>query len=278
MTKANRDMGINAINAAAPYKYKKRSKARAPSAWLTPTQARNLLMYDPDTGTFEYRVKTRGRNTVPFKGTVIMKKMYKEELTRDGRTIIETDFDNSRVEGLGFNYKGHRYLCHQMAWAIVKGEWRPVYHLNGNKTDNRWCNLTDDKLLVDKIKASLHAHHIKRAVELTREQIKEEMRLRQEKYTNYITDGDKLMYNPDTGEFAWKPKPPHHIPRWSHGTYNKSDGSRYVTFKDEEKKPCVIPCHYAAWICMTGRYPVGRIYHADKNNSNNKWENLILRT
>jgi len=106
----------------------------------------------------------------------------------------------------------------------------------------------------------------------------EEMRLRQEKYTNYITDGDKLMYNPETGEFAWKPKPPHHIPRWSHGTYNKSDGSRYVTFKDEEKKPCVIPCHYAAWICMTGRYPVGRIYHADKNNSNNKWENLILRT
>jgi len=272
------DMGLNALNAAQPYKYKHTRLAREPSQWLTPTQLRKLLMYDPDTGVFEYREKTRGRYRTPFKGTPVVKKAYKQELARDGTTVIVDDLDKSVIEGLRFKYKNHNYLCHQMAWAIVKGEWRPIYHINGNKLDNRWCNLTDDKRLVDTIKSNLHAHHIKRSLEITREHIKEDMRLRQEKYTNYITDGDKLMYNPDTGEFAWKPKPPHHIPRWSHGTFNKTDGSRYVTFKDEENKACIVPCHYAAWICMTGRYPAGRIYHADKNKSNNAWENLILRT
>jgi hypothetical protein len=47
----------------------------------------------------------------------------------------------SRYPMIGFN--GSSYLAHRIAWVIKTGE-NPTFdidHINGNKWDNRWCNL-----------------------------------------------------------------------------------------------------------------------------------------
>lgn len=48
----------------------------------------------------------------------------------------------------GYRYiglNGHHYLAHRVAWFLTYGEWPKdqIDHINGNKSDNRICNLRD---------------------------------------------------------------------------------------------------------------------------------------
>ena len=41
-------------------------------------------------------------------------------------------------------YRGKRFLAHRLAWFYMKGYWPDVIdHINGNPSDNRFCNLRD---------------------------------------------------------------------------------------------------------------------------------------
>lgn len=87
---------------------------------ITAEDARRLLNYDPSTGQFTWRISPNRR-------------------IRPGRTC-------SVVNSHGYiriMIKQKSYTAHRLAWLYVHGEWPPheVDHINGNRTDNRICNL-----------------------------------------------------------------------------------------------------------------------------------------
>jgi hypothetical protein len=77
------------------------------------------LRYDPETGKF-YRTADNGS----WKAGEI-------RMVPSGRGY------------LSFRRAGKLYLAHRIAFLCMTGEWPPeqVDHINGVKTDNRWCNL-----------------------------------------------------------------------------------------------------------------------------------------
>jgi hypothetical protein len=82
-------------------------------------QLRDLVTYDPETGHILTRPQRIG-------ATVWMSSR------KDWRT---------RIVHIG----GRHYLEHRLAWFLMTGEYPPndmvVDHINGDSTDNRWCNL-----------------------------------------------------------------------------------------------------------------------------------------
>jgi len=79
-----------------------------------------LLHYDPDTGEFRW-VQTRSN---------VIKAGDKAGLiSNEGYARIGLD----KV----------RYFAHRLAWLYMTGEWpaHQIDHINGNRGDNRWCNL-----------------------------------------------------------------------------------------------------------------------------------------
>lgn len=88
---------------------------------LTQQQVRSLLDYEPDTGTFRWKVLMAPRAPIgAIAGNVHDK---------DGRVRI--------------SIAGRMYFAHRLAWFWMTGEWPPndVDHINGDSADNRWDNL-----------------------------------------------------------------------------------------------------------------------------------------
>ena len=75
--------------------------------------------YNPDTGSLTYR---KPRGSLPA--------------GRPAGTAV--------ASGYNVQYNGSYILAHRIIWNIMTGEWpqHPVRHVNGNKLDNRWSNLT----------------------------------------------------------------------------------------------------------------------------------------
>lgn len=81
------------------------------------TAINEAISYDPNTGAFEWRVRSRNRRKAP----------------------LNSRHSEGYLEG---NIGGKHYFAHRVAWAITYGDWPDhIDHINGDKTDNRIENL-----------------------------------------------------------------------------------------------------------------------------------------
>lgn len=86
---------------------------------LTQARLKELLHYDPETGTFTWRLTRTGQG---LKGSIAGSR------TREGYNAICIE--------------GKTYKAHRLAFFYMLGEW-PIQsdHINHIRHDNRWCNL-----------------------------------------------------------------------------------------------------------------------------------------
>jgi hypothetical protein len=86
---------------------------------LTAQRLRELLHYDPETGVFTWKVANGTRAKVGAIAGSLSK----------GYILVRVDALNRRA--------------HRLAWFYVNGEWPTdeIDHINGDKSDNRICNL-----------------------------------------------------------------------------------------------------------------------------------------
>lgn len=93
---------------------------RPKSTLLTADTLRDLLSYNPDTGELRWR-NPNGRHRAGV-GHL--------DATNGYRQIC---------------VHGNRFRAHRLIWCWMTGEWPPphldVDHINGERCDNRWCNL-----------------------------------------------------------------------------------------------------------------------------------------
>jgi len=89
---------------------------------LDATTVRALFSYNPETGEFT-RLVTQGKRRTKS-GKVGSDDLYGYKTTRIG---------------------GKSYKLHRLAWLYMTGEWPrgDVDHINGARSDNRFCNLRD---------------------------------------------------------------------------------------------------------------------------------------
>lgn len=86
---------------------------------ITREEVAELLDYDPESGVFRWRAD-RGR--------------------AKAGTVAGADHSGGYcVIGI----KGRVYRSHRLAFLLMEGKWPAgdVDHINGNRADNRWCNL-----------------------------------------------------------------------------------------------------------------------------------------
>lgn len=105
---------------------------------ITQEELKQLLHYDPETGVFTR--KSTGKVT----GSV----------GRNGK--------NTHVKYVRISINGVLYKAHRLAWLYVIGD-NPAYvidHINGDGTDNRFCNLRDVPQVINSRNAKINSNSV----------------------------------------------------------------------------------------------------------------------
>lgn len=89
---------------------------------LTQDRVKDLLEYDPETGIL----------------------IWRETATHNRRSRGQAA-DNRSMGYVRVGIDGAHYQAHRVIWLYMTGDWPfgSIDHINGVKTDNRWCNLRD---------------------------------------------------------------------------------------------------------------------------------------
>lgn len=162
------------------------------------------------------------------------------------------------------------YYLHDIIFTIVHGRLptSKVFHLNGDKRDNRASNLSEY------IPQSLSESYIKNLG------MKEDgFAPRDELKVKYLTDC--LNYNPDTGALTWKERPRSHFKGGAgYANYHRQFcGSSAGTLSEHGYLKVMLngkqyPAHRICFAIATGSYPDGMIDHINGCRSDNRFKNL----
>jgi len=100
-----------------------------------PELLRKLLRYEPETGKLFWR--KRSLELLPEAANPVQ-----WNARYAGKEAFTYTQSNGYVRGAIFN---RSYLKHRIIWVLVTGRWpeHEVDHINGNRSDNRWCNLRE---------------------------------------------------------------------------------------------------------------------------------------
>lgn len=104
---------------------------------LTQQLVKELLIYNEDTGKLFWRAR---REDLFKNGIYEQSRRAKRWNTRYANKEAFTNANQAGyLTGLIFR---KLYLAHRIIWFYMTGEWpQEVDHINGNTSDNRWCNL-----------------------------------------------------------------------------------------------------------------------------------------
>lgn len=117
------------------------TKAKPLPDWATLDYLKQIMNYNSVTGRFKY-VDHRPRNH--FTSGTGYSVWHRKCAGKDADNI-QVCKSRGYYHRREFRLKGHRFLCHKVAWYFMTGIY-PLFdidHINGDSTDNRWENLRD---------------------------------------------------------------------------------------------------------------------------------------
>lgn len=122
-------------------------------AVITPEIVRQLLDYDPDTGTLTWRA--RSPKDHPNLAPAIVDMFNTNWAGKAAGSTCSQGYTQVKItlNGHPFVFKGHR-----LAWVLHHGQWprQEIDHINGRRSDNRIENLRDVSALVNSRNRSRH--------------------------------------------------------------------------------------------------------------------------
>lgn len=145
---------------------------------------RKYLSYDPSTGVLTW--KPRELETFVDKGmrsAATLHRFWNAKYA--GKAAGELGFSRG-YRGIKFN--GCLLRTHRIIFALVTGSWPigEIDHINGDRSDNRWCNLRDVSKSDNQRNAKLRKDNLSRHTGIRRRGAKWDVRIRHNRVTEYL--------------------------------------------------------------------------------------------